>query len=201
MWFSNSPFALLPAICSTLLVLHAQEAVQAVDSPADIVRNVLRSLWDYDRNAGTLNREVGFELPESVVNLYLAAALSERPRPMIDGMRLTFLAENRCVVDARVDFTALRAAAPKLFPASKQQEFKGSKSVKAEFHFSVSSGYLTFEAKPLPSEVTPSQPVLSEVIRRIAASQPEKIDTQQKIPLPFRLRRLWTRAGVLCGAT
>jgi hypothetical protein len=188
-------------MCLLLPPLHAQPAAPA-NWPVDVVRDVLQSLWAYD-HAGrpAASRRVGFELPETVVNLYLAATLPGKPRPMIDEMRLTMLPGDRCVVDAKVDFDALQKAAPKLFSASERQQFKGLKSVRAEFHFSVSSGFLSFEATPLPSEVTPSQRLLPEVIRQIAASQPEKIDTQRRIPLPFGLRRLWTREGVLCGET
>jgi len=201
MRLSNTRFVVFPATYLLLLPLYAQPAAPA-NWPADAVRDVLQSLWAYD-HAGrpTASRRVSFELPELVVNLYLAATLPGTPRPMIGDMRLKLLPGDRCVVDAKVDFDALQKVAPKLFSASEKQQFKGLKSVRAEFHFSASSGFLGFDAKPLPSEATPSQELLSEVIRQIAASQPEKIDTRRRIPLPFGLQRLWTREGLLCGET
>lgn len=201
MRLSNTRFVVFPVTYLLLLPLYAQPAAPA-NWPVDVVRDVLQSLWAYD-HAGrpSASRRVGFELPELVVNLYLAATFPGKPRPMIDEMRLKLLPGDRCVVDAKVNFDALQEAAPKLFSASEKEQFKGLKSVRAEFHFSVTSGFLGFDAKPLPSQVIPSQQLLLKVIRQIAASQPENIDTQRRIPLPFGLQRLWTREGLLCGET
>jgi hypothetical protein len=101
---------------------------------------------------------------------------------MIDSLQVRLLSENRCVVDAIINFDDLQTREPALFSRSERKQFSGSKSVRAEFHFSLSSGYLTFEAKPLESQVTPPHSLLMKMIQLIAASQPERIDTTRKIP-------------------
>jgi hypothetical protein len=190
------------AITATLMLslpLSGQLVGQPRATPIEIVRDLLRSLWMYQEDGRpAASRQIGFQLPEGVLNSYLAASLSTNPRPMITSMQVHLLSGNRCMVDAKINFTELRPKEPSLFSGI---EFRGSKSVRAEFHFSVSSGYLIFQAKPLNSEVPISHRLLIAMIRHIAANQPEKVDTTRKIPVPFGLRKLWTEDGKLCGET
>jgi hypothetical protein len=120
---------------------------------------------------------------------------------MIESMQIRLLPENRCIVDAKINFDELRAKEASLFSGAGGKGFEGSKLVRAEFHFSVNSGILSFEAKPLHSQVTPSPDLLMAIIGRLAASQPEKLDITSKIHVPFGLRKLWTEDQKLCGET
>lgn len=198
----NPRFVPVAVACLCLARLVGQTTAPASTTPVEIVRDLLRSLWVYQQEGmPSTSRQIGFELPESVVNSYLVASLASRPRPMIDTMQVRLLPGNRCIVGAKINFDALQEKKPRLFSRSERKEFSGSKSVRAEFHFSLSSGFLTFEAKPLESELTPSEGLLMKIIRVIAANQPERIDATHKIPVPFGLRRLWTSGGMLCGET
>lgn len=182
--------------------LYGQTKGGAGGTPVDTVRDLLRSLWSYVGQGKTDgSNRVGFQLPEKVINLYLASSLVSRPRPMIQGMQVHLLAGNRCIVDASIDFDALNQSESSLFSKSERKKFSGSKNVRAEIHFSLKNGFLQFEAKPIEAEVTPSQKQLEKMIRVIAADQPEKIDTGHKIPIPFGLRKFWTTDGMLYGET
>ena len=197
----NRLFAVVSVLCLWLAPLSGQPSTRSLSTSVEIVRDLLRSLWAFDQEGRpSTSRQVGFQLPESVVNTYLAASLASNPRPMIDSLQVRLLSENRCVVDAIINFDDLQTREPALFSRSERKQFSGSKSVRAEFHFSLSSGYLTFEAKPLESQVTPPHSLLMKMIQLIAAGQPERIDTTRKIPVPFGLK-LWTTEGVLHGDT
>ena len=88
---------------------------------------------------------------------------------------------------------------PSLFSKSEWKPVSGSRSMRAEFRFSLEGSSLTFDAKPLESEVTPSRKQLMHIIRQIAAAQPESVDSSRAIPLPFGLKKLWTSTGMLHG--
>lgn len=182
--------------------LLAQTSAKPITPQTTVVEDLLRSLWVYDEDGRPSgSRNIGFQLPESLVNSYLEASLSAKPRPMIASMQVQLRSGNRCIVEAKINFDELRAKEPSLFSGAAKKEFRGLKLVRAELQFSVNSGFLSFQAKPLESQVTPSQDLLTSMIRRIAAQQPEKIDTTHKIPVPFGLRKLWTEDRKLCGET
>jgi len=185
-----------------LVQLLAQTNTPAGPNAAETVRDLLRSLWVYEEHGRpSTSAKIGFQLPENILNLYLAASLASRPRPMIDSMHVRLLPENRCIVDAKINLDTLHGRNAELFTRSERRRFTGSKLLQAEFHFSLRSGSLVFSAKPLKGEVTPSQSLLMKIIRVIALNQPEEIDATRKIPVPFGLRKLWTMEGVLCGET
>ena len=186
------------ALCLVSLALPAN--AQSGPSPTEVVQDLFRSLRTFEEDGKPSSQKVGFQLPEKVVNLYLAASQLTHPRPIIDQMQVHLLGGNRCIVDAKVDFDGLNGDAPDS-SKSALKEFHGVKSVRAEFHFSVQNNAIVFDAKPIKSELTPSQGQLTEIIRLVAASQPEKIDSTRPIPLPFGLRRLWTANGMLLGDT
>ena len=188
--------------CFGLVPLAGQTNVAPGTAAVDIVRDLLRSLWTYEGDGRpNASRQIGFQLPESAVNLYLASSLARSPRPMIESLQVQLLPGNRCIVEAKIDFDALDRNEPAIFSEAERKHLSGSKLVRAEFRFSVSAGALTFEPKPLKSEVTPSKHQLQNMIGLIAAKQPEKIDAARKIPVPFGLRKLWTSNGVLHGET
>jgi len=43
--------------------------------------------------------------------------------------------------------------------------------------------------------------VIESLVHIVALHQPEHYDTNQPIPLPFGLRKLWTKAGIVGGET
>lgn len=188
------------AIGLFLVWLAFPAKAQPSPSPTEVVQNLFQSLRNFEEDGKPVYRKVGFQLPEKVVNLYLAASEANHPRPVIGRMQVHLLGGNRCIVEARVDFDDLNGNAP-TSSKSALKEFHGVKSIRAEFHFSVKSDSIVFDAKPLKSDLTPSHGQLDEIIRLVAASQPEKIDSTRPITLPFGLRRLWTADGMLLGET
>ncbi len=192
-------------LAAAVLPLHAgpPEPGKTDDrASVEILRSLLTDLQTFNNQGRpTEDRRISFELPETVVNQYLAVSMALIPRPMLQSLHVKLLGQNRCVVEARVDFDALRKAEPLAIPKTERAVWKGTRSVKAEFRFTVIAGTLKFEAVPMPSDVTPNARALAEIIRVIAAGQPEKIDTRHRIPLPFGLRRVWMDAQSVGGET
>jgi hypothetical protein len=196
----RSPLSKLAAITAAA-VLAGIPAVDAGEHALGIIPGLLTSLADYHNSGSPAdNRQVSFELPESVLNLYLKSVM--QPRPMIDEIQVRLAPRNRCTIEAKVDFDAVAKAEPALFSKAQPQAWKGWKLVRAELRFTVSSrGTLTFTVVPLPAgDILPAG-VLSEIVRVVARHQPEQIDTTKEIPLPFGLRQLWTVDKVLGGRT
>lgn len=130
-------FAVVSVPCLWLAPLVGQPSARSESTTVEIVRDLLRWLWAFDREGRpSTSRQVGFQLPESVVNMYLAASLASNPRSMIASMQVRLLPQNRCVVDAIINFDDLQTREPALFSRSERKQFIGSKSVRAEFHFS-----------------------------------------------------------------
>lgn len=170
-------------------------------NPNEIVLQLLDSLWVYDEDGRPASRKLGFELPEGVVNTYLSVSLKLKPRPMISAMHVQLLPGNRCLVEAKVDLDQVRRYNSAIFSGPEEKIYRGTKSLRAEFHFAVDAGFLTFEAAPLPAEVHPSKDQLMAIVQQIALHQPEKIDSTHKIPVPFGMQKLWTEEQKLCGDT
>src|SRR2546425_5561900 len=102
----------------------AQTPASPATSGSGIVRDLLTSLWAYDRDGRPSKKRVlGFELPESLLNFYLVESLTSTPRPMVDSLQVQLLSENRCRITARLDFDALWKQYPTLFSAKEREIF------------------------------------------------------------------------------
>jgi hypothetical protein len=180
----------------------------APDSPASVPRTaveifqgILKDLQEYDhRGRPAAVRRIEFEFPEALVNQYLVASMVLRPRPMVERLQVTLVGQNHFIVDARINFDAVRKSTLEAGKAE-MRRFSGVRSLRAGIRFRVDPDGLDFEAKSLPSEVLLPNHSLAELIRVVAANQPEKLNTRRKIPLPFGLRRAWTTDKVAGGAT
>jgi hypothetical protein len=166
------------------------------------VLDVLNALWQYERSGRPHgSRRIAFELPVQAINSYLSIALKLKPRPGIESLNLAFFPHNRIVAEARIDFTQVRLRPSKALSQEVLGQLKGSQVIKAEFRFRIKRGKLTFKVLPVPSDgVKLPKRALEDVIRAVAAMQPEKIDTSRPIPVPFGLT-LATGDRMLTGHT
>jgi len=178
--------------------LCAQNAVP----PVSPVLQTLGDLWAYEQAGRPPNRRLSFEFPETYINLYLSSSLKLKPRPGLNSLSVELLPGNRIVATAEVDVQRLMAEDPTLIPSKLRSQLIHAGSLKAEFHFRVESGHLTFSVKPVKSGglVVP-EPVLGKIVRSLTSIQPEKLDISRPIPLPWGLKTLYTGAKLLGGGT
>lgn len=176
---------------ATCAVLGAQEQLSAP------VEELLSTLSKYNGEGKPAAQRVAFELPDAVLNAYLASALKQRPRPGIDSASVKLLPGNRISVEGKLDIDALTER-----PKGLAEDLKGTQPIILEMKFQVSNGALRLSCekfllagKPLPAAVA------AEVVRIVGAMQPENFDTSRPVPLPFGLSKLSTANGTVSGDT
>ena len=178
-------------------------------SPADPlaaakpVLDLLSSLEKFDHDGRNPAQRVGFELPESAVNDYIAYVLRTRPRPGIRALHASLLPKNEIAFDAEIDLDAI-AQWNSLIPAEMLKKlFQGKVTVRLNVGFEVTGGMVKLiwkdpaepQANAIPASVMPM------LLQIIGAHQPEAFDISKPIPLPFGLQRIWTDKQSLGGET
>jgi hypothetical protein len=194
------PAAAVPPPPSVPAVAASSEKNQRVTQMLDL----LTSLAAYNRNGrNRQQQQISFEIPETEINEYLAYSLRFVRRPGIESASVTLLPHNTVQAVALIDYDAIRRWNPGTVPLALQATLQGKREIHLDAQFEAQNGILNFtlqaaqdhERKPIPKDVA------ANILRSLAAQQPEQYDTSAPIRLPFGLQRVWTESRVLCGNT
>ncbi len=143
---------------------------------------------------------VNFRLTEKEINDYLAFALSRTPRPGLESLYVKIFPHNYISTFAVIDFEAVKQWLPAgaaLLPS----DMSGRKPVLVDYRFHIQDGAATFSVeKALYENLSLPPYAVRKAIQALAALQPERIDTEHPIALPFGLRRIETVEGAITGA-
>ncbi len=167
------------------------------------VVEVLASLARFDQDGRNAAQKVGFELPQSAINDYLAYALRQRPRPGISSVKIALLPNNEVAAMVEIDFDAVQKWNSELLPPPLRPILSGKQTVRANISFSASNGSLTYTVKEMfaPDGKPIQKKVVDGLLQALGARQPESYVQGDPIPLPFGLKRVWTERQVLGGNT
>jgi hypothetical protein len=161
-------------------------------------------LFDHLRasDAGKLPgaRHLSFQLSEAEINDYLRFSLRQMPRPGLESVTVKLFSYNYVSIFAIVDFDAVERWKPGTIPLLMRPVLSGKKSIWTDFRFQVQGSRLMFRVEKAYFQKFRLPAVLvQQVIRIMAARQPEKYDTSKPVPLPFGLRNVWTREHSVYG--
>jgi flagellar motor protein MotB len=143
---------------------------------------------------------VEFQLSQAETNEYLAYALRTTPRPGIDSVRVKIFPNNYLSTLTVLDFDAVARWNPLLIPPMLRPVLHGKRSILVDYRFHVEDGKATFAIEKAYYQNT-SLPhfVVRKVLQTIAAQQPERLEIDEPVPLPFGLRGVRTDEGVVMG--
>ena len=168
-----------------------------------MIQDLLASLGKFEQDGHPARQKVGFEIPEKVLNEYLAYALRNRPRPGISAMTVALLPQNQVSSDVEIDFDAVQKWNPGIFPEVLRGLLTGKRTIHTDLKFEIKNGAVSFELKDAmgPDGKAIVNKVMSAVLQALGSRQPESYDTSKPIPLPFGLKRIWTDKQLICGET
>jgi hypothetical protein len=167
------------------------------------ILEVLGWLGGYDRGGRNPANRVGFRLPESEVNEYLAYALRINPRPGLSSVTLKLLPNSEISSLVWIDFDALTKWNSRILPTLLRPLLNGKKAVRVDAQLDAKNGSLNFTVKGAygPAGAMIARKVVEDVMQSIGLHQRELYNTGQPIPLPFGLKSMWCEKQLLAGET
>ncbi len=181
------------------------QGAPAVDSPSDAkatISSLLAQLREFEalNEAQKQRRELGFDLPEELINTYLERVVREGTRPGVKAAKVAFLPSGEVSVRAVLD----RAMLSK-WGASLRTDGPPSGPdliVDATLRFECRDRTVRVSVQSVHDEPTRFPPErLERVLQILASNQPEAFDITQPIRLPYGLKTLSISNGVLHGST
>jgi hypothetical protein len=169
--------------------------------PAVVGRPVERMLGFFEslRNAGREQEahravpHVEARFADGEVNEYLAYALKTAPRPGVKSIHVECADGNYIATTVVADLDALERWKPGTIPPALRWALSGTKTLRVDVRFRQSTDRLvglTVE-KAYYQDLRVPALVVQEMMRTLAARQPEHYDTNN-LTLPMGLRRMWT---------
>jgi hypothetical protein len=168
-----------------------------------LVEDLLGSLARFDQNGRDPAQKLGFEIPETAVNEYLAYALRNRPRPGISAITVTLLPRNEVAATITIDFDAVQKWNPEILPEPLRPLFTGKLALRMNTQVSSKDGSFTFVLKDVrrTDGTAIRNQVVTDVLRALGSRQPESYNPDGPMTLPFGLKRVWIEKQLLCGET
>jgi hypothetical protein len=192
---------LLLAVVCTCFVTSAET------SPVPQVATKVLGLFQDLRDAQSQKtigrtRHVSFQLSSTEINEYMAWALQTTPRPGLNAVNVKVYSQNYISILTVVDFDAVEKWKPGTIPEILKPILSGKKNISVDYRFQAENRTVTFSVeKAYYASVRLPAFFVQEIIKIVAARQPEKYDTSKPLPLPFGLRRVWTADHVVMGET
>lgn len=175
----------------------------ALTPGVSMVQDILASLGKFEEAGRPASQKLGFEIPETALNEYLAYSLRNRPRPGIDAVTVVLLPKNQISSDMEIDFDAVQKWNPAIFPEVLRGILTGKRTVHADLTFDIKNGACTFDLKDAtgPDGKALLNKVMSSIMQALGSRQPESYNTAKPIPLPFGLKKIWTDKQLISGET
>jgi hypothetical protein len=188
-----------PLLRIALLVsLLAGLPLRAADGSIPPVAQKVLGLFQELRQ--TPQRPVSFALSDGEINDYMRYALHTTPRPGVESVTVKVFAQNYVSTFTVVDFDALERWKPGTIPMLLRPVLHGKQSIWVDYRFSTSDSKISFTVeKAYYDKLRLPAIFVQEMIKAVAARQPEHYDTSKPVPLPFNLKRVWTEGNVIKG--
>lgn len=172
----------------------------AEPSPPPAVTRLLYLYENLQAAGQGTGRHVRFSLTDQEINQYLEYSLRTNPRPGIRAAAVKVFPDNYASLVVLTDFDALESSKPGAIPPLLRPVLSGEKEIRLDVRFRLENNALHFSVEKAYFQKLRVPALLAEkLIVLMAARQPEKFDPTKPLPLPFRLRRLFTARGVIHG--
>jgi hypothetical protein len=189
-----------------ILVLVSARSLYAADAaPIPLVATKFLALFQDLRDAEAQKaagkvRHVSFRISSSEIDDYMRWSLKATPRPGLESVTVKIFPHNYVSTFTIVDFDAVEKWKPGTIPGILRPVLNGKKSIWVDYRFGDDNGKMTFSVeKAYYGGLRLPAFFVQEMIKIVAARQPEKYDTSKPLPLPFGLRRIWTEEQFVLG--
>jgi hypothetical protein len=162
-------------------------------------------LFDQLRNAQAQNahgghEQVAFRFSDAEINEYMRYSLHATPRPGLDSVTVKVFPQNYISTYTVIDFDAVERWHPGTIPTLLKPVLNGKKSIWVDYRIQAQDYKVTFSVeKAYYGSIRLPAFFVNEMIKIVAARQPEKYDTSKPMPIPFGLRQVWTSDHVIQG--
>jgi len=145
-------------------------------------------------------RHVSFRLSSNEINDYMRWALANSPRPGLNSVTVKVFPYDYVSTFAIVDFDAVEKWKPGTIPMLLRPMLSGKRTIWVDYRFRADNGRMTFSVeKAYYGSVRLPAFFVQEMIKIMAARQPEHYDTSRPLPIPFGLRKVWTEGQAVAG--
>ena len=189
-------------VLGTLPLLYPLRKVAAKDDVGvHIVKDVLDQLWDYQSKSVEGKKHVGFDIPEMLVNQYIAYLIESKTRLGLNAATIKITGKNKVDIDCDIDLIQIRRWNPALMKLDPLLADKDDLKVFAAATVEITNGMAKVSivsARDATGGV--GLEVIQKLFRLIGQRQPEHFDIDQPIKLPFDLSVAMTN-GTVSGKT
>jgi hypothetical protein len=145
-------------------------------------------------------RHVSFRISSSEIDDYMRWSLKTTPRPGLESITMKIFPHNYVSTFTIVDFDAVEKWKPGTIPGILRPVLNGKKSIWVDYRFGGENGKMTLSVeKAYYGGLRLPAFFVQEMIKIVAARQPEKYDTTKPLPLPFGLKSVWTEDQFVIG--
>jgi hypothetical protein len=145
-------------------------------------------------------RHVSLRISSGEIDDYMRWSLKATPRPGLESVTVKIFPHNYISTFTIVDFDAVEKWKPGTIPGILRPVLNGKKTIWVDYRFDDDNGKMTFSVeKAYYGGLRLPAFFVQEMIKIVAARQPEKYDTSKPLPLPFGLRKIWTEDQLVLG--
>lgn len=197
--------SLMRSACLILALVFARSFYAADVAPIPPVATKFLALFQDLRDAEAQKatgkiHHVSFRISSSEIDDYMRWSLKATPRPGLESVTVKIFPHNYISTFTIVDFDAVEKWKPGTIPGILHPVLNGKKSIWVDYRFDDDNGKMTFSVeKAYYGGLRLPAFFVQEMIKIVAARQPEKYDTSKPLPLPFGLRKVWTDDRFMMG--
>ena len=183
------------------LLLYSSGKAAASDVGIRVVKDLLDQLWDYQNGQTEGKKHVGFDVPEILVNQYIAYLIDSKTRLGVKAATLKITGKNKVDIDCAIDLNQIRRWSPAAIKLDPLLADKDDLRVLATATVDITGGMATvslLSARDIAGGI--SLDTIKTLFRVIARNQPERFDIDNPIKLPFDLS-VSMMDGVFYGKT
>ena len=161
----------------------------AVPPVATKFLGLFQNLRDADaQKAAGRARHVSFRLSATEIDDYMVWALHTTPRPGFDSVTVKIFPHNYISTFTIVDFDAVEKWKPGTIPGILRPVLSGRKSIWVDYRFQADNSKVTFSVeKAYYGGIRLPAFFLQEMIKIVAARQPNKYDTRKALQLKIQV--------------
>ena len=152
------------------------------------------------RHNGAKPTRVDFSFTEAEINGYMVYSLKAIPRPGMQSLATKLFPGNYVSTIVLFDFDAVERWKPGTIPLLLRPVLSGQKTIQVDYRFQANDGKFTFSIEKAYFQTVRLPALLvEEVIKIVAARQPEHFDTSKPMPIPFGVRDVSTGDHTISG--
>jgi len=183
-----------------LLFYPPGKAAAGDDFGVRLVKDIFDQLWDYQNKPAEGKKNVGFDIPEMVVNQYIAYLIDSKTRVGVKAATIKITGKNQVIVDCKLDLAQIRKWNPAAIKSDDPLAGKDALPVTATASVDITNGMAKISILSAISMNGVSLDTIKALFRTVAMNQPEHFDIDKPIKLPFDLS-VAMADGVVSGKT